>query len=400
MVWLLFFVVVALVGALGIVVNVSRLRFERRVADEIRALLAVPPSVVPRPGFAKLPPPVARYRQISVGDHAPVRTLRMRHGGSFCTSPTAKAVPIRGTQLFTADPPGFHWIGRIRMAPGVWIDARDMSVAGEGSMRVLFDDTVPLVDARGPEIDQGSALRLLAEMAWYPTSLFDARSVTWSAIDADHARATLRLGGREVSGVFEFGPDGLPLRMTAERFTDKGELRPWGGVYRDWRVVSGMRVPFEAEVTWQLESGPYTYAHWLVDSMEYDLPTKGQPTAVPRIERLPTVVPSPALKAIKAAHTMVWALFAGCILAIPLVSWRGGHRAAASLAAIVAVEVVVLALNHGRCPLTAVAARYTDDRRANFDVHLPEWLAKHNKLVFGTLYFAGVAFALARWVRT
>jgi hypothetical protein len=156
------------------------------------------------------------------------------------------------------------------MAPGVWIDARDMSVAGEGSMRVLLDDTVTIADARGPEVDQGAALRLLAEMAWYPTSLFDTRSVTWSAIDADHARATLRFGDREVSGVFEFGADGLPLRTSAERFTDKGELRPWGGSYRDWRTVSGMRVPFEAEVTWQLESGPYTYAHWRIDSMDYD----------------------------------------------------------------------------------------------------------------------------------
>jgi hypothetical protein len=252
------------------VVNVNRVRFKRHVAEERGALLAVSPSPVPRLGSTELPPPVAGYRQVAVADRAPVRTLRMRHGGTFCTGPTAEAVPIRGEQLFTADPPGFHWIGHIRMAPGVWIDARDMSVAGEGSMRVLLDDTVTLVDARGPELDQGSALRLLAEMAWYPTSLFDTRTVTWSAIDADHARATLRIGDREVSGVFEFGPDRLPLGMTAQRFTDKGELRPWGGVYRDWRAVSGMRVPFEAEVTWQLESGPFTYAHWLLDSMEYE----------------------------------------------------------------------------------------------------------------------------------
>ena len=270
MAWMMLFVMLALVGALGVVVNACRMRFERRVGYEMDALLAVPPSGVPRPGIADLPPPVERYRQLAVGDRPPVRTLRMRHGGTFCTSPTAKPVPIRGTQLFTADPPGFYWLGHIRMAPGVWVDARDMSVAGEGSMRVLLDDTVTVADASGPAVDQGSALRLLAEMAWYPTSLFDARSVTWSPIDADHARATLRLGSRGVSGIFEFGPDGLPLRMTAERFTDKGELRPWGGVYRDWRNVSGMRVPFEAEVTWQLESGPYTYAHWRIDSMDYD----------------------------------------------------------------------------------------------------------------------------------
>ena len=57
----------------------------------------------------------------------------------------------------------------------------------------------------------------------------------------------------------------------------------------------------------------------------------------------------------------------------------------------------MLLFNKFRCPLTAVAARYTDDRRDNFDIYLPEWLARHNKIIFGTLYFAGVAFALTRW---
>ena len=60
----------------------------------------------------------------------------------------------------------------------------------------------------------------------------------------------------------------------------------------------------------------------------------------------------------------------------------------------------MLAANGWRCPLTAVASRYTDERRDNFDIYLPNWLASHNKLIFGALYVAGVAFALARWMRT
>lgn len=104
---------------------------------------------------------------------------------------------------------------------------------------------------------------------------------------------------------------------------------------------------------------------------------------------------SRALTAIKVIHTLVWAFFAGCILAIPLASWHGEHRAAAWLAAIVAFEVAVLALNRWSCPLTAVAARYTSDRRENFDIYLPLWLARNNKLVFGGLYVAGIAFAAA-----
>ncbi len=256
---------------LGIAILFNRARFERQVAEEMRALATIPRSVVPFSTAADLPAPVARYRELAVGARRPVRMLKMRHSGTFCTSPTSKAVAIQGTQLFTADPPGFVWTGRIRMAPGVWIDARDMAVAGEGSMRVLLGDTVTLVDARGSELDQGSGLRLLAEMVWYPTSLFDSRSVTWSAIDADHARATLRFGERDVSGIFAFGPDGLPREFTAERYNDKGELKSWGGVYREWRTVSGMQVPFEADVSWQLEGGPYTYARWRVDTMDFDI---------------------------------------------------------------------------------------------------------------------------------
>ena len=271
MFWVVFFIVLAVVVVLvGVVVNVNRLRFDRRTTREMGALSAVSPSHLPLPAVVSLPPPVERYRQLAVGERTPIRTLKMRHAGTFWTSPTAKPTSIRGLQFFTADPPGFVWTGRIRMAPGVWIDARDMFAAGEGSMRVLLDDTVPLVDAKGAAIDQGAALRILAEMPWFPTALFDSRYVRWSPIDVDHAKATLRLGRQQVSCVFEFGPEGLPVRSSAERPRETGEMRPWGGTYKDYRIAAGMRVPFEVEVTWQLESGPYTYAHWLIDSFEYD----------------------------------------------------------------------------------------------------------------------------------
>lgn len=104
------------------------------------------------------------------------------------------------------------------------------------------------------------------------------------------------------------------------------------------------------------------------------------------------------LVAIKLLHTLAWAFFAGCIVALPVASFCGDHRTAAWLAAIVAVEVVVLASHCWSCPLTGVAARYTDDRRANFDIYLPRWLAQHNRVVFGVLYVAGLAFAAVRWL--
>ena len=103
------------------------------------------------------------------------------------------------------------------------------------------------------------------------------------------------------------------------------------------------------------------------------------------------------LQTIKVVHTLVWAFFASCIVAIPFLAWRGQIRAAAVLIAVVFLEVAVLAVNRWRCPLTGVAARYTDDRRDNFDIYLPVWVARYNKTIFGGLYLAGIAMTLAHW---
>ncbi len=99
-----------------------------------------------------------------------------------------------------------------------------------------------------------------------------------------------------------------------------------------------------------------------------------------------------SLRAVKIVHTVAWALFAGCIVALPVVAWRQRFTAAIVLIVIVSVEVLVLMANRLRCPLTAVAARYTDDRRDNFDIYLPLWFARYNKQIFGPLFAAGTVF--------
>jgi polyferredoxin len=103
-----------------------------------------------------------------------------------------------------------------------------------------------------------------------------------------------------------------------------------------------------------------------------------------------------SLRWVKAIHTIVWAFFAASIFAIPVLAWAGECRQATLFIAFVLVEVLVLVVNGWRCPLTAVAARYTDDRRDNFDIYLPEWLARHNKVIFGLLYVLGIVLTLIR----
>ncbi len=104
-----------------------------------------------------------------------------------------------------------------------------------------------------------------------------------------------------------------------------------------------------------------------------------------------------ALVGIKLLHTAAWAFFAGCILAIPLQGAVHNFRAAAILSGIVLLECAILAANRGRCPFTDLAARYTEERRENFDIYLPLWLARHNKSIFGTIFLLSELFVLAMW---
>ena len=105
-----------------------------------------------------------------------------------------------------------------------------------------------------------------------------------------------------------------------------------------------------------------------------------------------------ALTAVKLVHTEVWVFFVACIAGIPAAAARGAFGWAAVLSGLVLLECLVLALNRGRCPLTDVAGRYTDERADNFDIYLPLWLARYNKQIFGTLFVAGEVFAVACWV--
>jgi len=102
------------------------------------------------------------------------------------------------------------------------------------------------------------------------------------------------------------------------------------------------------------------------------------------------------LQIIKSFHTLVWAVFAGSIFAIPVFTYRGQLPVAWILIGFVLIEVVVLAANRMRCPLTDVAGRYTEDREDNFDIYLPLCLARYNKQIFGGLYVLGIVYTFMK----
>ncbi|WP_438447821.1 hypothetical protein [Gorillibacterium sp. sgz5001074] len=103
------------------------------------------------------------------------------------------------------------------------------------------------------------------------------------------------------------------------------------------------------------------------------------------------------LLALKIAHTVVWAFFVtviGYIVYAGIVDRIDGTVYAAI--GLVVLEGVVLLAFKWRCPLTVWAYRYTDERHPGFDIYLPEWLAKHNKTIFTSIFAAGTVLTVYR----
>jgi hypothetical protein len=81
------------------------------------------------------------------------------------------------------------------------------------------------------------------------------------------------VSGREVSAEFHFGPDGMPERVTAMRYRDLGKgqaaLTPFVGIFRGFREIDGLRVPFSLEGAWIVDGQPFTFARFEVERLEY-----------------------------------------------------------------------------------------------------------------------------------
>lgn len=89
---------------------------------------------------------------------------------------------------------------------------------------------------------------------------------------------------------------------------------------------------------------------------------------------------------IKIVHTLVW-IFYNLVLAYLFYAvivnkidkwfWIG-------LGSFV-LEGIILLLFRNMCPLTIMARKYSASTKDNFDIFLPNWLARYNKLIYSIL---------------
>lgn len=100
---------------------------------------------------------------------------------------------------------------------------------------------------------------------------------------------------------------------------------------------------------------------------------------------------------VKIIHTIIWLffnvvifylLYAVIINKIDIWVWI--------CVGLVLLEGLVLLIFNMFCPLTVIARKYSDSTKHNFDIFLPNWLAKYNKLIYASIFISSLAILLYR----
>lgn len=257
-----------------VIISFAAMQFSRKVAqevDSIKALAGTKEIIITEETVSQLPVNVQRWLRRSnvIGGKNP-NLIRVVQQGSMRTKPGGKWMPFEAVQYFSIDPPAFVWNAKIKAAPLFTIAGRDKFKDGRGNMLIKPLYVFTAADSRGEEINQGTLLRYMAEMAWFPQAAV-SHYLRWEFVDDHHARVTMTYGDTSASGVYRFNDDGTFAGFEALRYGDFDgtyRMEKWSVATTGYRSFNGILIGNRNEVTWKLKDGDFKWLTLEITGMD------------------------------------------------------------------------------------------------------------------------------------
>lgn len=222
---------------------------------------------------AELPALVRRYleRARPAGGTVP-REVRVGQAGEMWLKPGGRRLRFTAVEQFAVEEVAFSWRARFPIAPFVSLQVVYRYASGEGALEGRLFREVPVMRASGPELGVGEAMRYLAELPWVPHAMLANPELEWRELDAQTVEVATRVGSASAAVRLGFDAAGDIVGAFAEaRPRPEGKASvptPWGGVFHDYGVLDGIRVPLHAEVSWELPQGRFSYWRGTITSLE------------------------------------------------------------------------------------------------------------------------------------
>ena len=262
-----------------VILGISDMLFNQQIEREVEKLYTISKNVSTKTfsleQIKNLPEPVQRYFAYSLEENQQyVSYVKLKHTGEFRQDENQKWMPIEGEEYFTTETPGFIWVGKISLLPLVWITGVDKYLEGKGTFQIKLLSIFTISDApKGKELDESELMRWLAEAPLFPTALLPSSFLHWEPVDSDSAKAIIDLTGTNVEVLFHFNKKGEIVQMTADRYravNNSFVKENWVGHYSNYALAKNMMIPWNIDISWNTESGNFTYAKFKIKAILYD----------------------------------------------------------------------------------------------------------------------------------
>ena len=221
----------------------------------------------------RLPEPVKRFMEYSKVVGTPyIEKVRLKQSGQFKMGQHKPWTPFTAEQEYDIPSASFVWKVDMKVAPFIHVTGGDRLENGAGNMRIKLLGFIPIVNAKGPEMDQGAMTRYLSETIWFPQSFLDSH-ITWEAIDSLSAKGILTINDKSVEGIFNFDELGRFTKFTCNRYYIKGDeklLLPWHTPVYAYAERQGLQLATKGKAVWEHPDGEFEYIDLEITEVVYE----------------------------------------------------------------------------------------------------------------------------------
>jgi hypothetical protein len=243
----------------------SFLAHYRRAVNERLRQPPSPPPVVTERELAALPEPVERYlRQAGVVGQPQVHHFKAIWRGRIRSGPDDPWMAFAAEQYNFPAEPARVFLMRARRG-GLPVDVYHAFYGGSASMRVRLLSLVPMVDARGPEMDRSETVTLFNDICLLAPAVLVDPAIRWDLIDERSAQAHYTAGSNTISAVLSFNEAGELVdfvsddRLAASTDGKQFVRQRWSTPVREYRRFGPFRVFTRGEGRWHPPAGDYAY---------------------------------------------------------------------------------------------------------------------------------------------
>lgn len=273
-------IIIFLIGVVSAMIYFSqslRRTYESEVSQGLKAGSGKISGLLTEQDIAGLPEPVQKYlRYVGAIGKPKVWNFRASFTGRMKPDPQKDWMNVSGEQYnFFSSPRRMFWIkGKMFGVPFYGLHAYKEE---KGTMRIKVAGIIPVVNAKGPEMNTSDTTTLFNDMCIFaPATLIDKR-ISWETVDKLSAKATFTNGANKITAVLYFNEQGQLINFVSDDryMTASGNTYrklKWSTPVTDYRNFNGFRLASRGEAVWNMPEGDYKYMEITVNTVDYNLP--------------------------------------------------------------------------------------------------------------------------------